>query len=408
MNILIFGRDPTLFESGSQVTQDTRKRHQLYAKVLREHCGVDSTIRVICYTPVDAKYQVQQLEDGLTLYPTRSPHRATFLLGAIQLLPQVLRDWRPDLITVQTPWEEGTLGYWLSRLLGAKFLPQLHVDIFSEGWRQEHWLNGWRRWVASQLIRHADGVRVVSEVLKNKVIEHLQTPSNQVFVVPVGVNFSPVNSLSGKDLYKEKINLRLVGKPVVLFVGRFCDQKNLFLWVEVAQRVIDQLPDAQFIMAGNGSLFTKIRSLTEAKRLQDNFYFLGKVGYEKLPDVYAAADIFLLTSNYEGYGRVIVESMLAEVPVVSTACTGPEDLIIHGVNGFLLPVKDLCGLSNAVLSLLTDAQKAQQMGRAGKIYIQHNFSTQALIDKLIACWALVGKDICRYQREDAESESAAI
>ena len=391
MNILILGKDPTVFEDGSQVFGDTQKRHKYYSSLLKEHCGIDSTIRMISYTNRESKYQIQHLDEGLSLYPTRSLHRATFLLDIIRIFPLVLQDWKPELITVQTPWEEGFLGYCLSRILRSKFLPQVHFDLFSEDWISEHWLNGWRGWVGKQLIRRADGVRVVSEVLKEKVVKYLNLSSKQVFVVPVGVNFKPINYLSEseKDYYKSKLNPQIIGKPVVLFVGRFVNAKNLPLWIDVASRIKEYIPDAQFVFAGDGILLSEIRNLVADKKSTEQFHFLGKVGYECLPEVYAAADVFLLTSNNVGYGRVIVESFLSGVPVVSTACTGPEDLIVEGESGFLLELGDLVGLSDAVIKLLQDKQKAQSMGVAGRDRMNKMFSNTVLAKRLIDCWITV-------------------
>lgn len=389
MNVLIIGKDPTVFESSCHVVGDTQKRHQNYAEILKENCGIDSSIRMISYTTRNPQYQVHQLKQGLTLYPTRSLHRATFIIDVLRLLPKVLHNWRPDIITVQTPWEEGILGYLLSRILGVRFLVQLHFDLFSQDWQNEHWLNRWRQLVASQIIYHSDGIRVVSEVLKQKLIKFVKLSEKQVFVVPVGVNFTPANSLLDKNVYKAKLDSKLVNKPVVLFVGRLCKQKNMPLWIEVASCIKESLPETQFLIAGDGLLLKEMQILVKQKELTEQFHFLGKVAYEGLPEVYAAADAFLLTSNYEGYGRVVVESLLSGVPVVSTVSTGPEDLIVDGINGFLVPLGDVTGLSNKIVTLLQDKQKAQSMGQAGRERMMTIFSNTSLAQRLIECWLTV-------------------
>jgi len=108
-----------------------------------------SEIRIITYTSVSQPIQTEQVSDGLRIYGTGSIHRATYLFGLLKRLPKVLaKGWRPDVVTVQTPWEEGSLGYIIARLLKAKYLPQLHFDLFSNDWKKEHWLNGWRKQVA--------------------------------------------------------------------------------------------------------------------------------------------------------------------------------------------------------------------------------------------------------------------
>lgn len=384
LNILILGKDPTLFSSEKTTFGDTRKRHMVYAAELqRRH--PESEIRTITYTPASQIRQYEKVCKGFRIYGTGSAHRTTFVLGLLKQLRTVLADgWRPDVVTVQTPWEEGVIGYLIARCFKAKYLPQLHFDLFSDDWKIEHWLNPWRRLVASWLFKHADSVRVVSTVQREKLVKHLGIAAEKIQIVPVGVNFKPADE--SKELYKNNISTGLAAKKVVLFVGRFCQQKNLPLWVDVAEQVVSQIPDAAFVMAGDGSLSAEIKTLVRQKGLEDRFHLLGNVGHEQLPEVYAAADLFLLSSHYEGFGRVIVESYLAGVPVVSTACTGPEDIIDPGVTGFLLPCGDCQGLADAVVNLLQNDELRERFGSLGQQSVLGQFSLEALTGKLITCW----------------------
>ncbi len=395
MNVLLIGSDPTIFQTGKAVFGDTRKRHLAYARQLREVCGPASQIRMMAYTPRGADYRVRELADGLTLYPTRSFHRVTFLPDLARLLPTVLHRWKPDIISPQGPWEEGTLAFFLARWLGAKYVPQLHADIFTESWRREHWLNPWRFFLGSRLIRAADGVRVVSQGLKRHVVARLGVAEEKVGVVPLGVNFTPVDPRTPKEDFKKQIASQLSGRKTVLFVGRFCAAKNLELWVEVAQMVAQRQPGVAFLMAGHGSLLPQIQQLVEEKGLADRFHFLGSVGHEKLPEVYAAADVFLLTSHYEGYGRVIVEAYLAGVPVVSSRSGGPEDIVRTGVDGFLTAQPH--ELADAVLGLLADPEKAARMGQAGQARMREEFSLEVLVPRLVGCWVKA----CGHERQRA-------
>ncbi len=389
MNVLVLGTDRTVFLT-EECFGDTRKRHIAYARRLRERCGDDSEIRFISLSPIAPEYEVQTLPHGLTLYPTRSIHRATFFLDIVRLLPTVLRGWKPDLITVQGPWEEGTLGFLLSRLLGVKYLPQIHINIFAETWRKEHWLNPWRFFVGSNWLRRADGVRVVSQALKEEAIAWGGISEERISVVPVGVNFTPADPRKGKDHYKAQIAPRLAGRKTVLFVGRFVAQKNLDLWLDVAESVLRDRPDVCFLLAGDGHLFTHIKERVKAKGVEESFYFLGSIAHARLPDLYAAADVFLLTSDYEGYGRVIVEAFLAGVPVISTRSTGPEDLIRDQVDGYLVPVGSRDPILDRVQKLLADSATAERMGEAGRERMMQEFSLETLVERLIGCWI----DIC--------------
>ncbi|MFQ5560415.1 MAG: glycosyltransferase family 4 protein [Nitrospinota bacterium] len=393
MNVLVIGKDSTVFNTGPSVFGDTRKRQMYHAKVLRERAGEKSSFRLICYSNSDVTIKEDFLADGLTLYPTRSAHRATFLWGTIKVLPRVLRGWKPDLITTQCPWEEGTLAFILSKVLKTSFLPQVHFDLFSESWKKEHWLNSFRRKVASFLICRSDGVRVVSKKVKKDIIEKLGVAPEKIFVVPVGINFSPTDSLAEKEKFKSRISPALKKNPVLLFVGRFYAPKNLTLWVEIASLVLKRIPKTKFVMAGDGDLFGAVKQMVRKRGLEKNFFFLGSVGHEQLPDVYAASDAFLLTSFYEGNPAVVKEALISGIPVVSTECLEPGELVINGKTGFIIPSRDKNRLAEAVVKLLEDKMLALKMGAVGKKYIEKNYSIKVLVDKLIESWIKVGRVI---------------
>jgi glycosyltransferase involved in cell wall biosynthesis len=275
------------------------------------------------------------------------------------------------------------LGYLVAKSLRAKFLPQAFFDLFSPEWKNEHWLNSWRQKVASYLFKHADSIRVVSTAQRENLVKHLGILPERIKVIPVGVNFQP--ALGSKELYKNKIACGLATKKVVLFVARFHPQKNVSLWVDIAAEVSRMIPEAAFVMVGDGPLFSDIQAKVRQKGLADRFHFLGSLDYEQLPEAYAAADVFLLSSDYEGLCRVLVESYLAGVPVVSTA-SGAEDVIIDGETGFILPCGDCRGLTGAVVKLLQDDEMRERFGRLGQEKVTAQFALEALAEKLITCW----------------------
>ncbi len=386
MKVLILSKDRSVFSTANNITSDTRKRHQLYASMLREKYGNDSEIRLIGYSLKSEEYGVQTLDDGLALYPTNSLFRIFYLFDVIRIIVFALKNWRPDLVTVQTPWEEGTVGYLYSRLVKAKYLPQLHFDLFSRGWRKEHILNQWRYRVASHLLRHSDGVRVVSEYLKNEVNSVLGISLQRLHVVPVGANFMPVSDHENKEYYKRLIDPAIKRKRVVLFVGNFYPPKNLPLWIEVAERIALNVNNVHFVMAGDGVMFDEAKKYIDEKGLKDRFTLLGAVAHDKLPQVYAAADVFLLTSDHESFGRVVLESYLSGVPVVSTSTSGSVELIDCDKTGIIANCGDKLKLCDGVTKLLADKKLSSRYAKEGKMQLTNRFLVDSLADKMIAMW----------------------
>ncbi len=383
LNVLLIGKDSTLGDEGPGVASDARARHVRYAELLRARHPA-SEIRCVYYRPASRGARDEAPAEGLRLFPTGSRHRATFLLDLVPTLRRALAGgWRPQVISVQTPWEEGLVGLALARALGARFVPQLHFDLFSAEWLREHPLNPWRRQVARRVLGGAAAVRVVSAGLRDAVVRELGLPPERVCVVPVGVRFAP--ALGPAEAHKAALDRQLVGHPVVLFVGRFHAAKNLQLWLDAAARIAVEVPAARFVLAGDGPEAARVRARAAELGLLEKTHFLGAVGHERLPAVYAAADVFMLSSDHEGFGRVIVEAGLAGVPTVATDCPGPRELLAAG-GGVLVPRGEAQALAAAVVALLRDDAARRHAGAAAQAHMAASFAMDALVARLVACW----------------------
>lgn len=386
VRLLVFSKDNTLFSGGGAVQGDARLRHMRYAEELQALYGPTSDIRIITYTTMQSRHRHDEPAPGLRLYGTASVHRAMYLADAARLVPSVMADgWRPTAVTVQTPWEEGVLGALMARLTGAAFLPQLHFDLLSSDWAHEHPLNPWRRLVASRVLRTATRVRVVSQPLKLKISRKLRIDPERIDVIPVGVNFTP-SSLSPLQA-KAKFGPHFAEHPLVLFVGRLTASKNLALWLDVASDVLAIDPNVRFVIVGDGEERAFLKQAIAAQGHEDRIVMVGPRGHEALPDIYAASDIFLLTSHHEGFGRVVLEAALAGVPTVATRSVGPEDLIRHGESGLLVGKGERQALATAVLTLLHDENLRSIMGATARKDVEERFGLSSLARRLAQHWA---------------------
>lgn len=386
VRLLGIGKDHTLFTGGGTVQGDSRRRHIRYAEVLRSLYGSESEIRIIAMTTLASGHRLDEPAPGLKIYGTASLHRSTYMADVIALLPQVMGDgWRPTAITTQTPWEEGVIGAVVARMVRTAFLPQLHFDMFSQVWRREKTANRINQAIGSRVLASATRVRAVSEPLRVNLVSCLGLDRDTIDVIPVGVNFKR-SSLS-PDEAKRRLDPRLAGHPVVLFVGRLTPQKNLPLWLDAAADVLRVAPEARFVIIGDGELRGALQATIDTRGQGEKILLLGPVGHEQLPEVYAASDVFLLSSDYEGFGRVVLEAGFAAVPTVATRCSGPEDIINDGVSGLLTAVGDRGGLASACLSLLTDPARRTAMGGAALASAHARFGLDALATKLSHHWA---------------------
>jgi glycosyltransferase involved in cell wall biosynthesis len=197
--------------------------------------------------------------------------------------------------------------------------------------------------------------------------------------------------------------------PRVLFVGRISPDKGVHLLVEAFDRVARKRPDVELTLVGKVGMlpFDLVNLLltddTDALNSLRPFYgqstfawlakevlgqkrsyrqqllarlspqsagrvhFTGSVSLEELIRLYSRADLLVLPSVWrESYGLPVAESMASGVPVLASDCGGVPELVDEGVTGLLVPRLDVDALTNAMLDLLSDAQRLRQMGRAAR------------------------------------------
>lgn len=383
-HVLILSKDPS-FLSNESGFGDTLQRHIYYAERLNDYApGCD--IRVVTFSRRADVPRALVPVANLKIYGTSSVHRIFYILDCIKTLKQVFADgWRPNVITTQGPYEDGQLGLWLARRTNARFIPQLHFDLFSQDWRRESRLNPLRFIAARYVLRRADAVRVVSRDQKRKLVKRLGLAPDSIHVIPVGVSFKPTSK--SKDACKAEVHSALSGHKVVLFVGRLYAPKNLELWVDVAEQVLRSEPETRFLIAGNGPLYGELLARVKNAKLDQSIIFLGNVPYQNLPEVYGTADVFLLTSHYEGFGRVVVEAAMAGVPVVSTNCAGPADIVVQGKTGFLCEQGNEDGLIQGVLALLRNQRMLDEFGKEARSHVDTIFGRSALANGLVRMWS---------------------
>jgi glycosyltransferase involved in cell wall biosynthesis len=115
--------------------------------------------------------------------------------------------------------------------------------------------------------------------------------------------------------------------PVVLFVGRFVNGKRPRRAVKAFAKVLDEYPEAEMHMCGDGPLREELESLVRELGIESAVTFLGYIPYDKMPAVYRCADVFLLPSRTEGVPRTVLEAMASGVPVVVSDLEQMSDII---------------------------------------------------------------------------------
>ena len=171
----------------------------------------------------------------------------------------------------------------------------------------------------------------------------------------------------------DRVKLRReLGLPVhakiVLFVHRLVERKGAHYLPAIARRVRAALPDAVLVIVGDGPLKDFLEQQVDQEGLRQQVIIVGAVPNREVPHYYAAADLFLMPSEEEGFPRVLLEAMASGLPFVATDVGGVRDVIASEQETCLVPVSDVPSISGKVIELLGGEQarlrSLAEIGRA--------------------------------------------
>lgn len=178
------------------------------------------------------------------------------------------------------------------------------------------------------------------------------------------------------------------GKLNILFVGRMEKRKGFKHLLGAYEQVKMRFPQCRLIVVGpEDRACRKYQALAAKRNLQD-VVFTGFVEYEELPRYYKSADVFCSpATDKESFGIVLLEAMAAGKPVVASNIVGYADVVRNGVDGLLVKPRDERELANAILQLLHDRSRREEMGAMGELKVEDY------------CWDKVAQRVMTYYEE---------
>ncbi len=145
-------------------------------------------------------------------------------------------------------------------------------------------------------------------------------------------------------------------------------------FLRAAARVRTAVPDAAFVIAGEGSLMESHRELARQLGIERDVFFIGRC--DNVPNLLFASDVGVLSSRAEGFANAILEYMAAGLPVVATDAGGVREAIVEGESGFVVPVGDAEMMAERIIQVLGDSKRARHMGRQGKFIVAEKFASE--------------------------------
>ena len=299
---------------------------------------------------------------------------------AIRMMRKLLRDNQYDIVHCHTP-SAAAVTRWAARKLSAassmKIIYTAHGFYFHRGGPWYSWLLYYP--VEKYLSRYTDLLITMNEedyLLAGNKFSHGVT----VYIPGVGVDLRQY-SATAVDRQAKRREFGISDNDFVIISVGELDQRKNHQQVIKALALMEERSDIYYLICGRGEREDSLKKLASDAKVN-----LILAGYRSdVPEVLAAADLFIFPSLREGLPRALMEAMAAGVPVIASDIRGNNDLIEHGVEGMLFPLGNTAALREQISYMRRNPAKAEQMVAAARIKLQR-FSLAEVMEQMIALY----------------------
>ena len=316
----------------------------------------------------------QRAQEGLELIPLAP--KTEMDLGAAWRLSRAIKQLQPDVIHAHDPHGVAMAALALSMStepVKPPLLASRRVDFKIRG-------NALSRWKYRQVDCFICASEAIRQILLSDGVER-----ERAVTVHEGIDLDRVAAASPANIHEE---LWLPhGAPIIGNVAALVPHKGQKHLIEAAALVVRQVPDARFVIAGEGELREALEQQIRHLGLEKHVLLAGF-----RPDVlsvHKAFDIFVMSSVTEGLGTSILDAMACGKPVVATAAGGIPEIVRDGRTGLLVPPRDHDAMAAAIVKLLRDEPLRRRMGAAGLSLANARFSAERMVRETLEVYQRV-------------------
>jgi glycosyltransferase involved in cell wall biosynthesis len=245
---------------------------------------------------------------------------------------------------------------------------------------------GWRargqNLLERSVFRLASVVHANSEAVKRYLVSE-GVPPERIMVVYNGLSLArvePPAGLTRADALAACGLPPLEGRPVVTIIANMRHEvKDHPMFLRAARRVKESVPEAAFVLAGEGTLMEGLRRTAQDLGLEASAFFPGNCG--RVAELLFATDVCVLSSKAEGFSNSILEYMGAARPVVATDVGGAREAVVEGETGHLVASGDDEALAARIAELLRDPARARAMGERGRKRVEEKFTDRVQLER---------------------------
>ncbi len=382
MKVLMISTDKKILEENSEV----RQRMVEYGSLVEE-------LHIVVFNKHDANnanvMPITRIANNVFVYPTNSGSRWFYVWDAIKIGEEILRKLKVEsrwLITAQDPFECGLTGYRIAKKFRIPLQLQIHTDFLSPYFVQHSMLHRVRVLIAKFLIPRAICIRVVSERIKKSIVSNFNASSFKFHDLKISV--LPI-FIDAEKIVNVPVNIDLHAKYpqfnfIILMASRLTKEKNISLAVEAMRSLIKKYPKIGLIIVGDGPEKKNLKSQISNLKINENIKI--EEWSNDLFSYYKTCDVFLLTSNYEGYGRTAVEAIASGCPVIMTDAGIAGEIAKDKYNSLIIPVGDKLALEHAIEKMINDRALRASISLSSENIIYKMPSKRKYLKELKKSW----------------------
>jgi len=291
-----------------------------------------------------------------------SPRMARDLIRAV-------RAERPDLLHTHLVHAD-VYGAIAARALGLPYVSTRHND--------DRYLLGPFRYVDRLFARRARRLIAISAAV-NDFLAAAGHDRRKLVTIHYGLDDLPA---ARSNVTPEAAGIP-PGAPLLLAVGRLIDQKDHATLLHGFALVRERHPQARLAILGAGPLEAATRAQALALGLEDAVLLPGRL---ETGSWLGRADVFVHTPRWEGFGIVLLEAMLASLPIVATGVSAVPEVVDDGRTGILVDAGDAAGLAAALERLLSDPEEGRRLGEAGLLRAREEFSVARMTERTLSVY----------------------
>jgi len=221
-----------------------------------------------------------------------------------------------------------------------------------------------------------DGFIAVAGHHAEFLVDFEKFPQQKVFMIPNGIDTVRFKSCpTARSTWRNDVGIP-ADSPALGIVAALRPEKNHELFLECARRTLGEVPEAHFVIAGDGPGRRELEALAAEKSIDERVHFLGSVS--DIPGVLSMLDVFALTSHNEASPVSILEALSCNRPVVATDVGSIKESVLEGTTGYLCEAGNADAISARWIELLKDSELRDEMGRKGRAHVVDNSSLDSM------------------------------